>query len=293
MPKPRIFKDKDRIRALTKTNPSGLTGPMGREYDLFLDCTTSVPDICGHKKELLTMWMWLLLLNIIFLCGGIPDTLVAQVVNSKGPIVDIKCSKCHTLKRVFVMPRSEGEWRDIVEEMMDKNPAWIQPTEAEQILREIILLRPERVQAMSQERKDYADARFLFIDRCTLCHSINRILLQDKTVEEWKETAERMRSEAIDYITIEDAERIARFLSERAEVLKEDAGGEIFVAKCLICHPGEQILLETHDYAGWDKIVQDMQKTAYKTFKRTWFDPTEAKLVVDLLVKTQGLETSN
>ncbi|MFQ5863254.1 MAG: hypothetical protein ACE5IC_09065 [Candidatus Brocadiales bacterium] len=236
-----------------------------------------------------------LLLSVVLLYHFVASAaLVAQ-----GPVdpingsllVDVKCSKCHTLKRVFIMPRPMEEWRDIVEEMMDKNPEWISPEEAQQILGEIVSTWPERVRAVTSERMDYEDARFLFIDRCTLCHSINRILLKDMPAEEWRETVEHMRSEAGDYITREDAERIARFLSERAEVLKEDAGAVILVAKCLICHPGERILLETHDRAGWEKIIQEMQRITLDTFHAVWFGPDEAELLVDLLVKTQGLKT--
>lgn len=210
------------------------------------------------------------------------------MAQGKDPLVDLKCSKCHTLKRVFIMCKSESEWRDTVEEMMDKNHEWIQPAEAEQILKEILTLRAERVHAICQERRDYEDARFLFIDRCTLCHNINRILYQNKTAEEWKETVGRMCTEAREYITSEDADRIYSFLTQRAETIREDAGARIFVEKCMICHPGERILLETHDRTEWRKIVKRCQETASKSFKASWFIPHELELVVDLLVKTQG-----
>ena len=233
-----------------------------------------------------------LLLGIVLFCHFVLPAALASQSPTGGPLlVDVKCSKCHTLKRVFITPRPVEEWRDVVEEMMDKNLAWISPEEAQQIVNDIINTWPERVQAITSERKSYEDARFLFVDRCTLCHSINRILLKDKTPEEWKETVERMRLDAGGYITEEDAERIARFLSERVDVLKEDAGGNIFVAKCLICHPGEQILMETHDKAGWEEIVKKMQNLARDTFPMARFGNEEAALVVDLLVKTQGPKT--
>jgi cytochrome c5 len=233
------------------------------------------------------MSVWFLL-SILILYSVASDLLVAQGLSKGAPLVDVKCSKCHTLKRVFIVPRSEGEWRGIIEKMMNKNPEWIRPAEAGQIFQEILTLRPERVQAMDHERKDYEDSRLLLIDRCTVCHNTNRILIQDKTPEEWKETVERMRSESMGYITEEDAKRIVGFLSQRVEILKEDAGAKIFVGKCLICHPGEQILLETHDRAGWEVIIGKMKEIAYKTFRADWFGPSEAKLIVDLLVKTQG-----
>ncbi len=229
-----------------------------------------------------------LLLSAFILFGVTSGILLAQSQNNKVLFVDIKCSRCHTLKRVFIMCKSESEWRATIEQMMKKNSEWISPAEAEQILKEILTLRADRVHSICQERRDYEDKRFLFVDRCAGCHNINRILYQDKTPEEWSETVERMRSEASDYISAKDAEEITRFLSERSEALKEDAGSGVFLAKCIICHPGEQILLETRERAGWEKIVKEMEETAYKTFKTNWLSPHEAKLIVDLLVKTQG-----
>jgi nitrate/TMAO reductase-like tetraheme cytochrome c subunit len=46
---------------------------------------------------------------------------------------------------------------------------------------------------LEDSKKEYDDARLLFIDRCTMCHSVNRILIANKTREEWKETVTRMR----------------------------------------------------------------------------------------------------
>lgn len=221
-------------------------------------------------------------------------TLMAQAPSdptNKPLLVNIKCSKCHTLRRVFVMPRPAEEWRDLVEKMRDKNPEWINPEEAKQIFSEIVDGWPERVRAAARERKEYEDARFLFVDRCATCHSVNRMLLTDKTPTEWLGTVERMRFEDPEYITEEDAKRIAKFLSEMGEVLKEDAGGSIFVTKCIICHPGERILLETHDRAGWEEIVKDMQDIASNRLPAARFGHLEASMVVDLLVKTQGPKT--
>lgn len=203
-------------------------------------------------------------------------------------LVNIKCSRCHTLKRVFIMSKTVEEWHDTVEKMMNKNPKWISPEEAIQIVNEILNTRSERIQEVIVERMEYEDTRSLLIDRCTICHTINRILLKDKTAREWEETVDRMRSEASGYITQEDAERISRFLSQWAMVLKEDAAGTIFVTKCLICHPGEQILLVTHTKAEWEKLVKKMQMIARDTLPMARISYEEAKLLVDLLVKTQG-----
>ncbi len=205
-------------------------------------------------------------------------------------LVDTKCSKCHTLKRVFVTQKSGEEWRTTVQKMRDKNPAWIKLEDVEQIIKEIKTFWPDRVQALTAEKKAFEETRFLFVDRCAFCHSLNRILIKNKTGKEWAETVENMRAQAPDYISKEDAARIAHYLSERADLLKEDMGGKLFVAKCLICHPGDQILLETHNKAGWSKIIEKMKELA-KDAQVVRLSHEEGQMIVELLAKTQSPKT--
>ncbi|MCF6147903.1 MAG: hypothetical protein E3K37_04510 [Candidatus Kuenenia sp.] len=206
-------------------------------------------------------------------------------------LVDEKCSKCHTIKRVFIHARTEEEWRSVIRKMMDKVPEWIKEDDAKQIFHEIVTHWQERVQNMVAEKKDYDDNRLLFIDRCTMCHTVNRILKHNKSPDEWRETVERMRLEAGDeYITNEDADRIATFLSKRSEMLKEDVASELFVTKCLVCHPpGEKILLEQHNRKEWEDIVRDRQQYARNSTQMIIIGNEETKLIVELLVKTQKI----
>lgn len=206
-------------------------------------------------------------------------------------LIDTKCSKCHTIKRVFIHARSEEEWLNVIEKMTKKVPGWISPEDAKQIFNEITKNWQDRVKELTAERKDFDDNKLLFLDRCTMCHPVNRILKENKSSEEWKETVERMRSEAGDFITEEDANRIGMFLSKRSETLKEDAGSDLFVSKCLACHPpGEKLLLEKHNRKDWEKIVKDRQQYAKNATPRIIIGNEEAALIVELLVKTQGLE---
>jgi hypothetical protein len=233
----------------------------------------------------------LLFFSLVFLPLTTVQGTVETAVKVSLSLVDVKCSKCHTLRRIFLMSKPENEWPETIQRMADKNPQWISAEEAKLIEEEIINTRSDRAKAITDERQDYDDARLLFIDRCSSCHSVNRVLLKAKTPAEWKETVERMRSEARDWISKEDGDRIAALLAERAEILKEDKGGDIFVSKCLVCHPGERILLETHDKTGWQAIVTKMRAIARDNLPMARFGNEEAKMIVDLLVKTQGPES--
>ncbi len=203
-------------------------------------------------------------------------------------LYESKCSKCHSLDRIFTDPKTEGEWRNCITRMIQKSPLWITPEEGEQIVAEILGTRKD-VGSFPMKKK-YEEARLLFIDRCTMCHSVNRILLTDKTEEEWKETVTRMRDNAPDLFLDEDLPVIIEFLAERGMIMREDVAAQKIVERCLICHDAGRIFLERKSRSGWEETVADMRLLARQDLNKSWFTPGEFKIVVDLLVKTQGLE---
>ena len=200
-----------------------------------------------------------------------------------------KCSKCHPLDRIFADPKTEEEWKICVNRMIQKSPLWITPEEGELIIAEIIGIRKGVIGSFPKKKK-YADARLLFIDRCTVCHSLNRILLANKTGEEWKETVGRMRDNAPELFLDEDLPVIIEYLTERAAIMRDDVAAQKIVEKCLICHDAGRIFLERKSRRDWVKTVADMRVMVREKLKKDWFTHHESKIIVNLLVKTQGLE---
>lgn len=198
-----------------------------------------------------------------------------------------KCSKCQTLERVFAEPKTENEWRMCVTRMMEKSPSWITVEDGARIVDEIVRGRKDTIVATSQTKK-YADVHLLFIDRCTRCHPVNRILKQDKTREEWQETILRMRENAPELFLDEDIPVLTEYLAERGKMMRDDVAAQIMVEKCLVCHEVGRILLERKSKKGWEDCVTDMRVLARQKFQKDWFSSDEFRLIVDLLVKTQG-----
>ncbi|MDE1890654.1 MAG: hypothetical protein KGJ87_10700 [Planctomycetota bacterium] len=198
-----------------------------------------------------------------------------------------KCSKCHTLERVFAESKTESEWRACVTRMMQKNKLWITEEDGMQIISEIVGKRKENIVSVSQKRT-YADTQLLFIDRCTKCHTISRILNKDKAREEWVETVQRMRDNAPELFLDEDIPILIEYLVERGRMMRDDIAAQIMVEKCLVCHELGRILLERKSKKEWEKCVVDMRILAKQSFKKDWFTRDEFNLIVDLLVKTQG-----
>jgi hypothetical protein len=237
-----------------------------------------------------------IILGIMFLVYVLCSQTYGQAQETKEPfpyeswkyLYEPKCSKCHTLERIFAEPKTRGEWQICVSRMNQKSPSWITPEEGEQIIAEILGHKKAAIRSFPKKKK-YDEARLLFIDRCTNCHPVNRILMANKTKEEWKETVIRMRDNAPELFLDEDLSIIVDYLTERATIMRDDVAAEIMVSKCLICHEGGRILLEHKSKRDWGKTVVEMRKLAREKLKKDWFTHHESKIIVDLLVKTQGL----
>ena len=238
-----------------------------------------------------------LILGIVFMVYVVCSQTYGQKQETKEPfpyeslkyLYESKCSKCHPLDRIFTDPKTKGEWQICVTRMIQKSPLWITPEEGELIIAEIIGIRKSVIGSFPKKKK-YDEARLLFIDRCTNCHPVNRILMANKTKEEWKETVIRMRDNAPELFLDEDLPIIVDYLTERATIMRDDVAAEIMVKKCLICHEGGRILLERKSKRDWGQTVADMRLLAREELKKDWFTHHESKIIVDLLVKTQGLK---
>ncbi len=218
------------------------------------------------------------------------ETAKALHVKKEQFLYERKCSKCHTLGRVFADPKTPDEWRTCVTRMREKSPKWITSEEGEQIIGEILDTGGDVVGTFPQKKK-YADAKLLLIDRCTECHSLNRILMARKTRGGWKQTVLKMRKKSPESFLDEDIPILTDYLAERGEMLRDDQAAQIMVAKCLVCHDAARILLERKSRAEWEKTVRDMQEYARKTFLQDWFMSSEFTLIVNLLEQTQGIES--
>ncbi len=132
----------------------------------------------------------------------------------------------------------------------------------------------------------YDDAQSLFIDRCTNCHSVFKILNEDKTKEEWEEIILRMRDEYPELFLEEDISILTDCLTKGRKAMREDVAARTIVNKCLVCHEWGRILKERKSKRDWGNCVNDMRKLTRQTLKKDWFTHNEFKTVVDLLVKT-------
>ncbi len=137
-----------------------------------------------------------------------------------------KCSLCHTSQRVFLNPLTPESRQHIVHRMQERSLGWISPKEAERILAYLDqgapgIKKPKR-------KKINGGAAATFRERCTGCHSLERIYLELEEHKKlagksaaWMHIVKRMREKAPDWIDSREAEKIVSYLQKLKPVKKE------------------------------------------------------------------------
>ncbi len=126
-----------------------------------------------------------------------------------------KCSRCHTPERVFLAMPDTNTLRHIVERMRSFQSAWISEVDAERIVNYI-------ASAVASKQTELVDVILtapesptdVFVQRCTGCHTLERIFLklEKEGKVDWNHVVARMEQKAPEWIDSEEAELILAFL---------------------------------------------------------------------------------
>ena len=152
------------------------------------------------------------------------STLVSM--SRERQLFEEKCSLCHSPQRVFLQPLTRESRHHIVLRMQERASGWISPQEAERILAYLDqgapgIKKPER-------KKINGGAAAVFRERCTGCHSLERIYLELEQHTQlagksagWMHIVKRMREKAPDWMTAKEAGQIVKYLSSLKPVMKK------------------------------------------------------------------------
>jgi mono/diheme cytochrome c family protein len=127
-----------------------------------------------------------------------------------------KCTKCHTLERVFRAVKTEKGWTQTINRMAAIDAPNIRDFDAKQIIHYLIVQQEEREQlAVELHDLDREIGRTLFSQKCVLCHSLDRAYFSEKNPEEWTKIIDRMISHAKDpdFLNEEEKGILIQFLS--------------------------------------------------------------------------------
>ncbi len=147
---------------------------------------------------------------LAFLVSHSKDKAVAAVISAEQQLFEAKCSRCHTLDRIYREKLTPQGRAHIAFRMREKDPTWISENEAKQIADFLAKLQlPERVEPVARQ-----DAATLFDVKCGACHTLERVFAKAPTAKEWKHIVSRMREKSPEWIKPEEADLILGYLSK-------------------------------------------------------------------------------
>lgn len=124
-----------------------------------------------------------------------------------------KCGLCHSPDRVFLEPLSGESLRHVVLRMRERAPGWISEEELREIMEYLTHGAPE---AKRPERKPIAGSEALFRERCSACHTLERVYLEiEKTKGRpppWLHIVKRMQEKSPQWITPAEGNEILKYL---------------------------------------------------------------------------------
>ena len=104
-----------------------------------------------------------------------------------------RCSKCHDLERVVAARKDARGWLATVNRMRRLPASGISEADVKTI---VLFLASQNPQEKSGSQTGLAVARALVNQRCSACHSLDRVYKTAKTPTEWRETVNKMVNEA-------------------------------------------------------------------------------------------------
>jgi len=143
--------------------------------------------------------------------------------------------------------------------------------------------------SQDQSKKDIlADDAVLLKDKCTVCHSMGRIVLEGLKGDAGKHILDRMQSYAgSNNITDDELNRILTYLQDSTDLAKPERvetsdPAELLNARCTACHSLERVFakLRTEDSSDttWTHIISRMRGKAPE-----WVTADEAKILADYI----------
>ncbi len=136
--------------------------------------------------------------------------------------------------------------------------------------------------------------RHLFDEKCSLCHSANRVFLEALDEAALRGVVERMRQREPRWISPGEADRIVRFLLDEAPGVRKPAhlaldgapAHELYRVRCSGCHNLERVYLYLEATAGtslsWGPMVERMRQKA-----PGWMSEDEAAKILAYLRSIQ------
>jgi len=123
-----------------------------------------------------------------------------------------KCSKCHSMERIFRSFKTEEGWIETVNRMAIIDAPNIRDYDVKQIINFLLIQQDRRRD--TRESLNAKIGKSLLERKCSFCHNMDRIFRATKNESEWQSTVERMikLSNNPDYLSEEEKTEIVSYL---------------------------------------------------------------------------------
>ena len=127
-------------------------------------------------------------------------------------LVISKCSKCHSLERIFHSFKTQESWTETVNRMAVIDAPNIRDYDVKQIIN--FLLMQQNNRRDTPESLDAEIGKSLLEQKCIVCHNLERIYKSSKSELEWQSTLKQMvkMSGNPDYLSETEKKEIITFL---------------------------------------------------------------------------------
>ncbi len=150
-----------------------------------------------------------------YLSSHVEATIKSAALDEDKAFFEDKCSRCHTLDRIFLEPLTDESRRHVVSRMQTRSGTdWLSDEDVERVLQ---YLSTAHLKAPAPpEVAAGATGKELFAARCQTCHTMERIsvhLSPDHLMNmDWSHVVNRMRGKAPQWMTEAESQRIADYL---------------------------------------------------------------------------------
>ncbi len=218
-------------------------------------------------------------------------------------ITNRKCSKCHSLERVYQNYKSDIAWTETIHKMAELDYPNITNFDVNQIVGYLVQQQYKR-QGEEKDKLRMEIGRSLVSKKCSICHNLDRIFGVKKREQEWAETISRMlvTNADGDFLSEQEAEDIIYFLTHiRKEETEEkvveppsepsDDVKALVARKCSAgCHALDRVLRVEKNETEWLDTVNSMVEI---TGDPDFVTPDEKKKIVHFLSTQKKSEKSS
>jgi len=131
-------------------------------------------------------------------------------------VMNRKCSKCHSLERVYRAYKNEDSWAGTINKMAVLDSPNITSFDVKQVLNYLVEQQKKR-QEKSAVSLEEEIGKTLVSRKCSICHNLDRVFGARKNKQEWTATVSRMIATMDDpeFLSKQEKSDIISFLSGR------------------------------------------------------------------------------